>query len=312
MVKSLDISFGRLYFCTLIFIMAKKRHHLIPLFTTRATATLSVALVLFILGLASFMGIAAHNVTQGIKENMGFVVLFNEDVTASDISSVKTKIEKMGGVRTTVYSSPDAVLDRWQKMVGEEEDIVRLAGVNPFVGELEVKVLPEYASNDSIALLTSPIMLMPQVSEIKVHTALVDRVNSSLRSLSLALVFVAVALLTVSFILIFNTVRLTVYARRFTIYTMKLVGATGGFIRRPFLADNIVNGFVAGVIASLALVATVWYGRTYEAELGEFLSWEIVVLVLVGMVLTGMLICFIAAIFAANRYLRLSYDEMFK
>ena len=116
--------------------MAKKRHHLIPLFTTRATATLSVALVLFILGLASFMGIAAHNVTQGIKENMGFVVLFNEDVTASDISSVKTKIEKMGGVRTTVYSSPDAVLDRWQKMVGEEEDIVRLAGVNPLSGSL--------------------------------------------------------------------------------------------------------------------------------------------------------------------------------
>lgn len=292
--------------------MAKRRHHLIPLFTTRATATLSVALVLFILGLASFMGIAAHKVTQGIKENMGFVVLFNEDVTASDISSVKTKVEKLAGVRATSYSSPDAVLDRWQKMVGEEEDIVRLAGINPFVGELEVKVRSEYASNDSIALLTAPLMLMPQVSEIKVHTALVERVNSTLRSISLALVFVAVALLTVSFILIFNTVRLSVYARRFTIYTMKLVGATGSFIRRPFLTDNLVNGLVAGLIASAALVAAVCYGRRYEAEVGVLLDWDVVAAVLVGVILTGMLICLVAAIFAANRYLRLSYDEMFK
>ncbi|WP_300859251.1 permease-like cell division protein FtsX, partial [uncultured Duncaniella sp.] len=154
--------------------MAKRRHHLIPLFTTRATATLSVALVLFILGLAAFMGIAAHKVTQGIKENMGFVVLFNEDVTASDIDAVKTRLKKMTGVRETIYSSPDAVLDRWQKMVGDDEDIIKLADVNPFVGEIEVKVLPAYASTDSISLLTAPIMLMPQVSEVKVHTAMVD------------------------------------------------------------------------------------------------------------------------------------------
>lgn len=258
------------------------------------------------------MGIAAHKVTQGIKENMGFVVLFNEDVTASDIAAVKSRLEKESGVSSTTYSSPDVVLDRWQKMVGEEEDIIRLAGVNPFVGELDVKVKPAYASNDSIALLTGPLMLMPQVSEIKVHNELVDRVNSTLRSVSLSLIFVAVALLTVSFILIFNTVRLSVYARRFTIYTMKLVGATAAFIRRPFLVDNIVNGLVAGLIASLALVGTVAYGRTFDLSVSELIDWETVVIVLLGVVITGILICLVAAIFAANRYLRLSYDEMFK
>lgn len=293
--------------------MAKRRHHLIPLFTTRATATFSVALVLFILGLASFIGIAAHKVTEGIKENMGFVVLFNEDVTASDIASVKARLEKEKGVNTTSYNSPDAVLDRWQKMVGEEEDIIRLAGVNPFVGELEVKVKSAYASTDSIALITGPLLLLPQVSEIKVHNELVDRVNSSLRSVSLSLIFVAVALLTVSFILIFNTVRLSVYARRFTIYTMKLVGATASFIRRPFLAENIVNGVVAGLIASLALVLTVLYSHTLEhISVAEVLGWETVVPVLIGVVITGVVICLVAAVFAANRYLRLSYDEMFK
>lgn len=292
--------------------MAKRRHHLIPLFTTRATATFSVALVLFILGLASFIGIAAHKVTEGIKENMGFVVLFNEEVTASDITAVKTRLEKENGVSSTVYSSPDAVLDRWQKMVGEEEDIIRLAGVNPFVGELEVRVKSAYASSDSIALLTGPLMLMPQVSEIKVHNELVDRLNSTLHSVSLTLIFVAIALLTVSFILIFNTVRLSVYARRFTIYTMKLVGATAAFIRRPFLLDNIVNGLVAGIIASIALVSTIAYGRTLDLSVSAVIDWETVTIVLAGVIVTGILICLVAAIFAANRYLRLSYDEMFK
>ena len=292
--------------------MAKRRHHLIPLFTTRATATFSVALVLFILGLASFIGIAAHKVTEGIKENMGFVVLFNEEVTASDIDAVKTRLEKENGVSSTVYSSPDAVLDRWQKMVGEEEDIIRLAGVNPFVGELEVRVKSAYASSDSIALLTGPLMLMPQVSEIKVHNELVDRLNSTLHSVSLTLIFVAIALLTVSFILIFNTVRLSVYARRFTIYTMKLVGATAAFIRRPFLLDNIVNGLVAGIIASIALVSTIAYGRTLDLSVSAVIDWETVTIVLAGVIVTGILICLVAAIFAANRYLRLSYDEMFK
>ncbi len=292
--------------------MAKRRHHLIPLFTTRATATFSVALVLFILGLASFIGIAAHKVTEGIKENMGFVVLFNEEVTASDIAAVKTRLEKENGVSSTVYSSPDAVLDRWQKMVGEEEDIIRLAGVNPFVGELEVRVKSAYASSDSIALLTGPLMLMPQVSEIKVHNELVDRLNSTLHSVSLTLIFVAIALLTVSFILIFNTVRLSVYARRFTIYTMKLVGATAAFIRRPFLLDNIVNGFVAGIIASIALVITIFYVETFKISVSELIPWETVTIVLAGVIVTGILICLVAAIFAANRYLRLSYDEMFK
>lgn len=292
--------------------MAKRRHHLIPLFTTRATATFSVALVLFILGLASFIGIASHKVTEGIKENMGFVVLFNEEVTASDIAAVKTRLEKENGVSSTVYSSPDAVLDRWQKMVGEEEDIIRLAGVNPFVGELEVRVKSAYASSDSIALLTGPLMLMPQVSEIKVHNELVDRLNSTLHSVSLTLIFVAIALLTVSFILIFNTVRLSVYARRFTIYTMKLVGATAAFIRRPFLLDNIVNGLVAGIIASIALVSTIAYGRTLDLSVSAVIDWETVTIVLAGVIVTGILICLVAAIFAANRYLRLSYDEMFK
>ncbi len=220
--------------------------------------------------------------------------------------------DKASGVSSTVYSSPDVVLERWQSMVGEDEDIVKLSGINPFVGELEVHVTSEYASSDSLDRMIAPLMLMPQVSEVKVHTELVDKVNATLRSVGLGLLIVAVALLIVSFVLIFNTVRLSVYARRFTIYTMKLVGATGSFIRRPFLVDNIVNGLVAGLIASIALALVVLYCRSLDLPVAEMFTLRTVLPVVGALLVTGVLICLIAALFATNRYLRLSYDEMFK
>jgi len=292
--------------------MAKKRHQLIPLFSTRATATVSVALVLFVLGLASLIGLTAHRVTDGIKEKMGFVILFNEDVTASDIKAVRDVLAGDRAVASMTYTSPESVLARWQEMVGEGEDIVRLGGVNPFVGELEVHVSPAFASADSIDRIAAPLMLMPQVSEVKVHAELVDSINGTLRSVSFGLLVVAFALLVVSFVLIFNTVRLAVYARRFSIYTMKLVGATAGFIRRPFLTSNLVNGLAAGLIASLGLAAVVYYCHILELSVASILTWADVMPVFAGVIIAGMLICLVAALFAANRYLRLSYDEMFK
>ncbi|MDE5650328.1 MAG: permease-like cell division protein FtsX [Duncaniella sp.] len=292
--------------------MAKRRHHLIPLFSTRATATVSVALVLFILGLASLVGIAAHKVTEGIKENIGFVVLFNEDVTASEIAAVKKVVAGHPGTAKCDYSSPEMVLERWQKIVGEDEDIMSLAEVNPFVGEMDVHVTPAYASPDSIDVIVSPLMLMPQVSDVKVHTEMIDRINSTLRSVTLGLLIVAIALLVISFVLIFNTVRLSVYARRFTIHTMKLVGATSGFIRKPFLVDNIVNGLIAGIIAVGALSLLIYYGKALNLSVVSLLDVSIVLPVFAGVMVIGVVLCLVAALFAANRYLRLSYDEMFK
>jgi len=292
--------------------MAKRRHHLIPLFSTRATATVSVALVLFILGLSSLVGIVANKVTESVKENIGFVVLFNENVTALEIAAVKKAVTDHVGVAKCEYSSPEAVLERWQKIVGDDEDIMSLAEVNPFVGEMDVHVSTDYASADSIDAIVSPLMLMPQVSDVKVHNETIDSINSTLRSVTIGLLIVAVALLIISFVLIFNTVRLSVYARRFTIHTMKLVGATPGFIRKPFLIDNIVNGIVAGIIAVAALSLLIYYVKVLELSVVALFDWTIVGFVFAGVMVVGVILCLVAAMFATNRYLRLSYDEMFK
>lgn len=294
------------------FIMPKKHLHHIPLFSTRATATVSVALVLVILGIAAMVGVATHRLSQSVRDNMGFVVIFNEDITADDIAEVTGLLKNTGAVSRTVYSSPEDILARWQKMVGEDEDILRLANVNPFTAELEVSVVPAYASADSIGAIVAPLGLMPQVSDVKVHSDMIDNVNATLRSVSLTLVAIAIALLVVSFVLIFNTVRLSVYSKRFIINTMQLVGATPGFIRRPFLSESVVNGAVAGFIASLIVTAMLYSCRTLDGTIASLLDWGTAGLVMAGMVLTGILICLIAALFACNRYLSLSYDELYR
>lgn len=273
---------------------------------------MSVALVLVILGMAALVGLATHGLSRSVRDNMGFVVVFNDGVTAGDIAQVTDRLKAGGGVRAMEYSSPDEILARWQKMVGEEEDIMQLAGVNPFTSELDVKVTDIYASADSIMMLAAPIMLMPQVCEVKVHNELIDSVNSTLRSISLTLVAVAVALLIVSFVLIFNTVRLSVYSRRFLINTMQLVGATPGFVRRPFILESLVNGIVAGCIASVAVGAMLGLGMHIDVSVSSLLSWPQALAVMAAMIITGMLICMIAAFFACNRYLALTYDELYK
>ncbi len=291
--------------------MGISNHH-IPLFSTRVTATVSVALVLVVLGVAAFIGIATHKVTDSVKENMGFVVVFNSDATASDISAVTDRFKGQPGVRECVYSSPEVILQRWQKIVGDDEDIIRLAQVNPFMPELEVRVKASYAHPDSISAIAAPVGLLPSVNDVVFNTDLIEGVSSTLSSVTLTLLIIGIGLLVVSFVLIFNTVRLAVYSRRFLIHTMKLVGATPGFIRRPFLMENVVNGLVAGVIASVVIGLLISYCRSLDASVVSAISWTDASMVMVLTVVTGVAICFIAALFASNRYLRLTYDELFK
>lgn len=292
--------------------MRHKRPHLIPILTTRVTAIVSVALVLVILGMASLAGVVSHRVTNSVRESIGFVVVFGERTTASDIEAVTKKLSKTPGVKEAIYSSPEEILQKWQKVVGPEEDIMDLAGVNPFLPELEVHVWSQYAHPDSLDIITAPLGLMPQVQEVKVQTELANQVNHTLRNVTFVLLCVGCALLIVSFVLIFNTVRLTVYNRRFTIHTMRLVGATFSFIRRPFLLESMYNGLIAGLGSAAFLALLAYYAQRVDSAFVEYLPWSVVSMVLLGVVLLGMVICLIAAYFAITRCLKLSYDEMFR
>ncbi len=290
--------------------MEKKGKKGISTFSAQITSTVSVALVLLLLGIISMLGIAARSITTEIRENMGFSVIFSDTATVNNVNSLKKHFSTSPGVSGIIYFSPEDALQKWQEETGE--DLVKVLGINPLPGELEVKVKARYASTDSINSMIAPLKKLPYVNEISVHSDMVDSINHNIKSIALILTIVAAALLFISFALINNTVRLTVYSRRFLIHTMKLVGATGGFIRRPIINSNMLSGLVAAIIADLLLAGALFYLHSADKVIAAALPWEEAAWVFAGIIVIGIAICSIASLFATNKYLRSDYDDMFK
>lgn len=283
-----------------------------PLFSTRLTATVSVALVLLLLGVAACLGVATRNVANDIRSGIGFVVIMDDDATGVDIGALKQRFTKAPYVASYTYSSPEQVMQRWQQMMGDDENFTELLDTNPFAPEIEVCVKAPWANSDSLKLIISAIEMMPAVAEVNGHDNMVDEVNSTINNITIVLLSIAATMLIISFVLINNTVRLTVYSRRFSIYTMKLVGATPGFIRAPLVKANTLAGFIAGIAASAILTGVIFWAGTADQTISVLAGWDDVIPVLASLPVAGMIICLPAAWFAANRYLRLSHDEMFK
>ncbi|MDE5687840.1 MAG: permease-like cell division protein FtsX [Paramuribaculum sp.] len=292
--------------------MRKNNRHSIPLLSSQLTATVSVALVLLILGVMALLGVAAKNAADDIRSRIGFVVIMTEDADAAATQALKKTLEAAPYTAAVNYSSADDVLRKWNESMDAGADSVNaLLGINPFLPEFEVAVKSEYASADSLSRIVKALRPVSCISDIKMQADMVSSINATIRSLGIVLLCVATALLMISFVLINNTVRLTVYARRFSIHTMKLVGATASFIRRPFIVSNMLNGIVAAFIATAILCGALFYAGTARTEITQFISWSEAAWIFAGLFAAGIIICTLAAFFAANRYLRLGYDDMF-
>ena len=290
--------------------MEKRPNKGISTFSAQITATISVALVLLLLGIIAMLGIAAHSITRNIKENIGFDIVLTDTASDAEVNQLKSRWTAAPYTASVRYYSKDDALMHWEEETGE--NLMDVLGVNPFSGELEVKVKADYASSDSINKIIAPLKSLPYVQEVNVHTELVDDINRNINSVSLILIIITCALLFISFALINNTVRLTVYSRRFIIHTMKLVGATGSFIRRPFINANVVSGIVSALIASAILAGTLYYLQGIDSGIASAITWPQAACVFAGILIIGIIICAVAALFATNKYLRLDYDDMFR
>ncbi len=290
--------------------MKNKQRNRLAGWSDYVTSTISVTLVLFILGLVGAINITFHGISRQVKEKMGFTVVLADSISSEGIESLRTLANQAPYISEYNYLSSEEVLA--EETQGEGNDLVELLGVNPYAPMLEVRVKEEYANADSITAITAQWNAMPEVDEATANTEMIDNLDRNARLLNLILIIIAAALLLISFVLINNTVRLTVYSRRFLIHTMKLVGATGAFIRRPFLQINLLQGVISGVLASGILVGfTAWAASLKEVLLTAFLPWDAVGLLCLGMIVAGMIICTLAALLATNRYLRKDYDAMF-
>jgi len=277
--------------------------------SVQMTAVVSVTLVLLLLGTAATLGMFARNVTTDIKEQMGFDVVLEDTVTESEINSFKQLFSEAAYVSSFVYHSPEEILNNWRQEMGE--DLTVLLDMNPFLPEFEINVKAEYASADSLDAIMIPLSEVSGVCEVNGHTEIVEAVSHNLSKAMMVLIIIMLALLPIALVLINNTVRLTIYSRRFTIHTMKLVGASRGFIRKPFLLSNMLQGLIAGILASALLAGAYGYLWNTDEVTRSALTSDMLLITCSGMLVCGPILCLIAAAWSTQRYLSKDYDKLF-
>ncbi len=273
------------------------------------TSTISVMLVLFILGLVAAINITYSGIDRQVKEKMGFTVVLRDSVAPGTAERLQAECAGAPYISSYTYLTADEVMA--EETQGEGAELIELLGVNPYAPMIDIHVTSKYADVDSISLLAELWEQKAEVEEVSVNKEMVGNLARNARMLNTILLIVAAALLLISFVLINNTVRLTVYARRFLIHTMKLVGAKGSFIRKPFLVSNIVKGVVAALLACVLLAMLAGWAKSLDPAMDQLLPWGSMAIVFAGIVVVGVAICALAAAIATNRYLRASYDEMF-
>ena len=211
------------------------------------TLCISTTMVLILLGLVVFSVLTAHNLSNYVKENLTVTVMLGDTVSTNDAHRLCRELYHRPYARNIDYVSKEDALREQSEAMGSDPS--EFLGVNPFVATLELQLKSDYANSDSIGWIARELARNPLVTDVTFQEDLMDRVNRNLQKVSLVLIALAVLLTFISYSLISNTVRLGVYSRRFLIHTMKLVGASWGFIRRPFMRDGLIVGLVAALLA---------------------------------------------------------------
>lgn len=273
------------------------------------TSSISTTLVLLLLGLVVFFVLGAHNLSIYVRENINFSVLISDDMKEADILKLQKKLDKEPFVKQTEYISKKQALKEQSEAMGTDPE--EFLGYNPFTASIEIKLHSDYANSDSIAKIEKMIKKNTNIQDVLYQRELIDLVNDNIRNISLVLLALAVVLALISFALINNTIRLAIYSKRFLIHTMKLVGASWGFIRRPFLRRNIWSGVLAGIMADAILMGTAYWLVSYEPELIRVITPEVMLLVSGSVLIFGVAITFLCAYLSINKYLRMKASTLY-
>ena len=288
----------------------KIKHNSVSYFDMQfVTSSISTTLVLLLLGLVVFFVLGAHNLSVYVKENINFSILISDDMKESDILKLQKKLDKEPFVKATEYISKKQALREQTEAMGTDPQ--EFLGYNPFTASIEVKLHSDYANSDSIAKIEKKIKKNTNIQEVLYQKDLIDAVNDNIRNISLMLLGLAVILTFISFALINNTIRLTIYSKRFLIHTMKLVGASWSFIRRPFLRRNFWIGVLSAVIADDVLWGAAYWLVSYEPELIRVITPDVMLLVSVSVLIFGVLITWLCALLSINKYLKMKAGTLY-
>jgi cell division transport system permease protein len=267
-------------------------------------------MVLVLLGMVVFFVLSARNLSAHMKENLTMTVMLKDSVSVNDAHLFCRELYHRPYSHDIDYISKEQAQREQVKELGSDPS--EFLGFNPFPATLEVRLKADYACRDSLKWIVKELKKEKRVSDLAYMEDWMDRVNVNLSRVSIVLLVLALLLTFVSFSLISNTVRLSVYANRFVIHTMKLVGASWGFIRRPFLKQAVMVGVIAAVLAIAVLGAGVYGLYLTQPGIVEIVTWEVLALTAAAVLLFGIVITALCAFLAVNKFLKMKAQELYK
>jgi cell division transport system permease protein len=274
------------------------------------TLCISTAMVLVLLGMVVLSVQTSRNLSQWVKENLTVTVMLSDDVSANGAKTLCRDLYHRPYSKNIDYISREQALQEQTEAMGSDPS--EFLGVNPFPATLELQLHSDYANRDSLRWIAAELKKNEKVADVAYQVDLMDSVNRNLAKLNLLLLALALLLTFVSFSLINNTVRLSVYSRRFVIHTMKLVGASWGFIRRPFMRQSLVVGIIASLIAIAVLGLCIYGLYYYEPNVLTVITWRELTITAVAVLLFGIIITPTCSYISVNRFLKMSAGELYK
>jgi len=279
------------------------------LFSSYFSTILSISLVLFLFGLLGILLINTKRLTDYVRENVGVTLILKENTREVDILKMQKKLEATPSIKSTRFVDKKTAAEELKKELGE--DFVDFLGYNPLLSSLDVKVHAEYTNPDSLTILEAKFLKFPEVQEVYYQRNLVKQLNSNVQKLSLIILVLSILMITIFVALINNTIRLSIYSKRYLINSMQLVGATRAFIRFPFIVKSVLHGIYGAVIACFILLMIFF---TYQPELKDIIDFQdstSLALLVGGIFLFGILMTVLSTYFAVNKFLRMKFDQLY-
>ena len=270
---------------------------------------ISMSLVLFVLGILGFLLINANRLSNHVKQNIGFSVMIKEGVKDVDIMQLQKLIDSKAYSLESDWVTKEDAAKGLQEQLGE--DFIAFLGYNPLLESIDIKLKASYANPDSLLILQQQLTKNDLIHEVFYQKDLVEKINENVRKMSIFLLSFCILLFIISFTLINNTIRLTVYSKRFLIRTMKLVGATNKFIKGPFLSDSIYNGVYSSLVA-ICMLLTVF--QLLQSDMPNFLNiqdFKSMGIIFACIFVAGILFTWLSTFFALRKYLRIKESELY-
>src|SRR6056297_1540265 len=273
------------------------------------TSVVSIALVLFLLGVLGLLVLNAQKISEYVKENIGFSIILKEGVKEVEIIRLQKMLDTKQYVKSTQYVTKEEAARELKKELGE--DFVDFLGYNPLLASIDVHLHAEYANPEGIDDIKQDLQQYDEIKEVYYQKSLVDLINQNIQKIGLIILIFSGFLFLIALTLIHNTIRLSIYSKRFIINTMQLVGATKGFIRRPFIFRGMLQGVLASIIAMGLLTGAVYFMQKEFDEIITLKDIEILAVLYGAVLLVGVFISWISTFFAVNRYLKVNVDKLY-